>query len=138
MLNKRNLYVSDAIIPLKGVPILNDKNLLKEALEQMIKFKYGVCFCVKKNKKLCGILTDGDIRRKILNIQKPFSALLNDDLSIHINTNPKKIKIDQKLTIALKLMEKYKIWDMPVVDKKNNLVGMLHMHSIIKIINRKK
>lgn len=138
MLNKKKLYVSDAIIPLKGVPILNDKSLLKEALEQMIKFKYGVCFCVKKNKRLSGILTDGDIRRKILNIQKPFSALLNDDLGIHINTNPKKIKIDQKLTIALKLMEKYKIWDMPVVDKKNNLVGMLHMHSIIKILNKNK
>ena len=47
---------------------------LKEALESMMRLKFGVCFCVRDNGKLVGILTDGDIRRKILNIQKPFSA----------------------------------------------------------------
>ena len=48
---------------------------------------------VLKRMENSGILTDGDIRRKILNVQKPFSALLGDDLILHINKKPKKFLI---------------------------------------------
>ena len=103
----------------------------------MSKYKFGVCFCVKKDGKLSGILTDGDIRRKILKIQKPFSALLSDDLSNHINKKPKKIKSNEKLLSAIKIMEKNKIWDLPVVDKNQKLIGMLHLHPILKFFQKK-
>ena len=73
----------------------------------MSKYKYGVCFCVnKKSGKLLGILTDGDVRRKILNVQKPFSALLNDDLILHINKKPSKVLMNSSLSTAVRLMKK--------------------------------
>ena len=103
----------------------------------MSKHKIGVCFCIKQNGKLSGILTDGDIRRKVLNVQKPFSALLNDDLTIHINKKPKKINVNKNLATALKIMNKNSIWDLPVVDKKNNLIGVCHLHKIIKFFLKK-
>ena len=80
-----------------------------DALESMSKYKYGVCFCVnKKSGKLLGILTDGDVRRKILNVQKPFSALLNDDLILHINKKPSKVLMNSSLSTAVRLMKKKK------------------------------
>ena len=122
MLNKKNLLVKDFIIPINKIAVLRENSLLKEAIELMSKVKYGVCFCIKKNGTLIGVLTDGDIRRKLLNIQKPFSALLTDDLIYHINKKPKKVRISQNLVPALRIMEKNKIWDLAVVNNKNILV----------------
>ncbi len=137
MLSKKNFFIKSLIIPNSKIPILGEKNILKEALEAMMKHKFGVCFCIKKNGKLSGILTDGDIRRKILNIQKPFSALLSDDLIFHINKKPKKVLINSNITKAFNIMKKNKIWDLPVVDKNNKLQGMLHLHPVVKFFLNK-
>ncbi len=137
MSRKKKLTIKDLVIKTTKIPILSPHSLLKEALEEMCKRKLGICFCIKDNGKLIGILTDGDLRRKILNIQKPFSALLNDDLEIHINKNPTKVKLNQTLTTALNVMKKKLIWDLPVVDKTNKLIGMLHLHPVVKALIKK-
>ena len=138
MSTKNKINLKDLIIDKSKVPIIDEKGLLKEALESMSKQKYGVCFCVKKKSgKLLGILTDGDVRRKILNIQKPFSALLNDDLVSHINKKPSKILVNSNLSTAIKLMKKKLIWDLPVVEKNNILIGMLHLHPVVKFFLKK-
>lgn len=134
MSTKKKIIVKDLIIKKKDIPVLRENSLLKEALESMSKYKYGICFCVNKKDKLLGILTDGDVRRKILNVQKPFSALLSDDLVLHINKKPSKILSKNSLSTALKLMKKKLIWDLPVVDKNNILIGMLHLHPIVKLL----
>ena len=138
MLNNKKFLVKDLIIKKKDIPVLREKNLLKEALEAMSKFKYGICFCVNSKGKLIGVLTDGDIRRKILNVQKPFSALLSDDLSMHINKKPSKVHGDNSLSAGLKLMKKKLIWDLPVVDKKNILIGMLHLHPVVDVLTKNR
>ena len=138
MYNKKKILIKEIIIKNKKIPILREQSLLKEALEKMSSNKFGICFCVNKKGKLIGILTDGDIRRKILNVQKPFSALLSDDLVVHINKKPSKIEIKSSLTSALNLMKKKLIWDLPVVTKKNVLVGMLHLHPIVKFLVKQK
>lgn len=135
MLNKKN--IKDLIIPKSKIPVLFEKNVLKDALDKMSKFKFGICFCVDKKGKLMGVMTDGDIRRKILNVQKPFSALLNDDFNLHINKKPKKILNTSSLISGLKVMKKNLIWDLPVVDKQNKLQGMLHLHPVVKYLLKK-
>ncbi len=137
MLNRKKISIKNFIIKRKNIPVLRETSLLKEALESMSKYKFGVCFCVNKRGKLVGILTDGDVRRKILNIQKPFSALLSDDLVIHINKKPFTIKENQNLVNALKIMKNKQIWDLPVVDNKNILIGMLHLHPIVDFLMKK-
>ena len=137
MSNNKKYSINSLIIPISKIPVLGEKNMLKEALEEMMKYKFGICFCVKKNGKLSGILTDGDIRRKILNVQKPFSALLGDDLLLHINKKPKKVFYNSNIDIAFKIMKKNTIWDLPVVDKNNHLQGMLHLHPVVKFFLEK-
>ena len=135
MSNKKR--IDNLIIPNSKIPVLYGKNLLKEALEQMSKYKLGVCFCINKKGNLVGVMTDGDIRRKILNVQKPFSAFLNDDFEEHINKKPKKIKLNSNLKNALSVMKKNLIWDLPVVDKNNKLQGMLHLHPVVNFLLKK-
>ena len=135
MLNKKK--ISDLIIPKSKIPVLLEKNVLKDALDKMGKFKFGICFCVDKKGKLIGVMTDGDIRRKILNVQKPFSALLNDDFDLHINKKPKKILNTSSLASGLRLMKQNLIWDLPVVDKLKKLQGMLHLHPVVNYLLKK-
>ena len=132
MSNKKKLSIKNILIPNTKIPIVNEKNILKDALELMSIYKFGVCFCINKKGKLLGVITDGDIRRKIIKIQKPFSALLTDDIKDHINKKPKTITINSSLRRSINIMKKNLIWDLPVVDKKNNLQGMLHLHPIVK------
>ena len=81
-----------------------------------------------------GIITDGDLRRKLLNSQKPLSAFMVED-SIKLSIKkPKTIKPKTKLLNAVKIMEKAKIWDLPVIDKNKKLLGMLHLHNAIKFL----
>ena len=138
MSNSKKILIKNLIIKKKDIPVLREQNLLKEALEAMSKFKYGICFCINSKGKLIGVLTDGDIRRKILNVQKPFSALLNDDLAMHINKKHLKISGDKSLLSGLKLMKTKLIWDLPVVDKKNLLIGMLHLHPVVDVLIKKR
>ena len=39
--------------------------------------------------------------------------------------------------ISLKIMKHNQIWDLPVIDSKKNLIGMLHLHPIIKHLIKK-
>ena len=112
-------------------PIVQYNLILKETLEEMNKFNLGVACLVDKNYKLKGIITDGDIRRKLLNDQKPFSALFVDDSIKHAIKKPKSSTINKNIQETLKVMNKFEIWDMPIVEK-NKLVGLVHLHPAMK------
>ena len=51
MLIKKKYLINNLLIPISKIPVLGEKNILKEALEEMMKHKFGVCFCIKKNLK---------------------------------------------------------------------------------------
>ena len=49
----------------------------------MSQFNLGILCIVDEENRLKGIITDGDLRRMLLNIQKPFSAFFIDDVIKH-------------------------------------------------------
>ena len=61
--------------------ICSEKNTLRKALKIIDKNAMGVCFIVNSSNKLKGILTDGDIRRALLN-----NADLDSTVTDHMNT----------------------------------------------------
>ena len=128
--------VKDVMINIKNTPIAFENTIFKEVLKQMDKFKLGVVCIVGKKNKLKAIITDGDIRRTIINVQKPLAAILNDDAIIYATKNPVVIKNNSFLIDVIKLMGKYKIWDLPVIDNNSKLIGLLHLHPAIeKLLN---
>ena len=72
----------------------------------------GIISVVDKNDTLLGIITDGDLRRKLLKVQKPLSFLLIDDVVDHCIKEPLTTLLEVKLTDALKIMEDNEIWDL--------------------------
>ena len=115
-------------------PVMDEREMLKEALEAMGQSRLGIACIVDSDRKLLGILTDGDIRRKLLKVQKPFSAFFVDDALDHAILAPTTTHPDDTLVHAISLMGKKQIWDLPVVDDQGVLVGLLHLHPAIQAL----
>jgi CBS domain-containing protein len=128
------MLVSDVMMGLDRVPAVKENVILKEALEEMGRTRLGIACIVNGDNKLLGILTDGDIRRKLLQVQKPFSAFFVDDALDHAVRSPMTTKPGDTLIYAVDVMEQKQIWDLPVVDDKGTLVGLLHLHPAVQAL----
>ena len=128
------MLVSEVMMPLGRCPVIGERVILKEALEVMGQSRLGIACIVGEYNLLLGIVTDGDIRRKLLKVQKPVSALFVDDALVHSIRTPTTIKPDVSLKEAIVLMGLKQVWDLPVVDDTNNLVGLLHLHPAIEAL----
>jgi len=125
--------VREVMLNIDSFPIVTETTILKVALEKMDIFGMGIA-CIKNNdNQLLGIITDGDIRRKLLFMQKPLPAFFIDDVINQTVKNPTTVSSDMSLTDAVSLMEEKQVWDLPVVDN-GKLVGLLHLHQAIKKI----
>ena len=132
---REDLFVSDVMLPLGSCPLAKQHTILKEVLDEMNIHGLGVVCIVDGEMKLLGIITEGDLRRKILQSQKPLAALLADDVSNHAIKTPISVSENFSLVDAVLLMSKKKVWDLPVVSQDKTLIGLLHLHhAIAKII----
>ena len=78
----------DIMLNTEQFPIVAETSIFKETLEKMSLYNLGVACVIGSQNNLTGIITDGDIRRKLLNVQKPFSAFFVDDTIDHAIKNP--------------------------------------------------
>lgn len=128
------LLVRDVMLPLERFPVVDQRVILKEALEAMGQYRLGIACVVDGERKLLGILTDGDIRRKLLKVQKPFSAFFVDDAVDHAIRSPVTARPTDLLAHSVDVMGKKQIWDLPVVDEGGKLVGLLHLHPAVQAL----
>ena len=136
MSTRTKTLVRDVMLGIDEIPVVSEKTILKEALETMDRFKLGLV-CIVEGEEFKGIITDGDIRRLLTKIQKPFSALLGDDVIRYCVQDPKTISAEAKLEDAIALMGEKKVWDLPVLSEKK-LIGALHLHPAIKAVMNPK
>ena len=128
------MLVSEVMIPLDRMAVIGETEIMKVALEVMGRSHLGIICIVNEKNKHLGILTDGDIRRKLLKVQKPFAALLVDDALEHAIRRPTTIQPSMTLKDAVVLMGEKKVWDLPVVNSEGVLVGLLHLHPAIQAL----
>ncbi len=130
-----DLTVADVMLPPDEAPVVEPKMFLKNSLEVMSDKSLGIaCIVEPEGGALAGIMTDGDIRRMVLKDQKPFSALMADDVIDHATTAPTTVTPDTPLKDALELMERKRVWDIPVVEESGTFAGLLHLHPAIKAV----
>ncbi len=132
------MKIKDVMIPLEDFPVVRETLFFKEALEIMSEKKLGIACVVDENNFLKGILTDGDLRRKLLKVQKPLSSLFVDDCIEHAILSPISINSNTSLLEAIEIMGNNKIWDLPVVDIEGKLIGLLHLHPVVKSLLNEK
>ena len=84
------------------------KSSLNEVNKKIDENGMGVCFYVSRTGKLLGVLTDGDIRRMLSNVQKPLAALMSDDVIVHAIKSPTTVTASTYLQDAIDIMGKNK------------------------------
>lgn len=128
------MNIDKIILKPGSFPILNQEAVVKDAIDIMNQYKLGSVCVVNKSNKLIGIITDGDLRRKLVKFQKPFPEFMNNEIKFLCSKRP--ISISRNITKkkVLKIMNSKKIWDLPVVDSKKKLIGIIHLQDLLKVI----
>ena len=124
-----NQTVESRLIPLSKLPLISKEDNLKKALDLMEK-RLGIALIIDSDKKLLGVLTDGDLRRLLLTRQDPLPALLVSPAITYGNRSPKSISVDTTIDLAREKMVAEEIWDLPVVSSDGVVLGLLHRHSL--------
>ncbi|RLD26556.1 MAG: IMP dehydrogenase [Bacteroidetes bacterium] len=105
--------------------ILNNDAIVGDALQLMAENKIGGIPVVDKNNKLVGIVTNRDLR-----FEREFKKPVIDVMT---SENLVTVKEGTGLEEAEKIFQKHKIEKLPVVDKLNELVGLITYRDIIKL-----
>jgi arabinose-5-phosphate isomerase len=122
------LKVSDLMKSGDSMPIVNETVTVSEALMEMSKKSLGMTMVVDAKNKLLGIYTDGDLRRTLDKNLDIRTTSVQKVMSV----NPKNIRSDKLAVEALRIMEDFLITALVVVDDKQNPLGVIHMHDLLK------
>ena len=126
-LGKKFYKVKDLMIKAKDIPILSGRTKINEAIYPISSKGLGLTL-IKKNNKVVGIFTDGDLRRSIE--RKIDTHLIS--LSEVMTKNFKWLEENELITKAISHMEKNKIFSLLVKNKKGKIVGLIRMHEILE------
>jgi arabinose-5-phosphate isomerase len=132
MIGKRLLLkVDDLMHTGEKNPIIDVNSSMEEILNKLIYTRLGAVSVVRDN-KLVGIITDGDLKRILRSSKERFFSLKAKDI---MTKNPIWISTGSKAIEALRLMEdrESEISELPVVNEKMEVMGLLRLHDLVKI-----
>jgi arabinose-5-phosphate isomerase len=119
--------VSDIMLTGERIPQVGKGTLMRDALAVVDRMKLGATLVLDESGKLEGIITDGDIRRAIVNVD----AIWTLPVESVMTQNPKSIDADTPAYDALRLMEETEITVLPIVEASRVVCGILHLHDIL-------
>lgn len=122
------LKVSDLMAKDNAIPKVTLGTSLMLAIEEMSKKGLGVVCVINGNGKLCGIITDGDLRRILEKRVDIYSVIVDDFMT----QKPYKVESDILAVDALVLIKEKSINSLPIVDRENNLIGTITWQLIVK------
>ncbi len=107
--------------------LINENNTIRQCIKQMNNTGNKILFCINNKKKITASITNGDIRRALF---KDIS--MNTKIIEIANKNFKFVYNTQIITDTLELMEQYKIYNIPVLNKKHELVNVFSYNDFIE------
>lgn len=120
--------VHDLMITGDKMPVVSDDETFTNVINTISEYKLGMAMVVDSDRKLSGVLTDGDIRRTVIKYHDISKLRIKDVMT----SNPKRITSDAYAASALNLMEKFSITALAVVDENNVPVGVIHVHDLLR------
>jgi len=127
-LGKKWLRVGDLMHRGEDLPTVKASTPLLEAVYVMSSKKLGVAAVVDGRGKLKGIVTDGDLRRMIeRGVDFPGTPVRDV-----MHTDPWCVEERELGVQALRLMESKAITALTVTDSRGKLVGLIHMHDLLR------
>ena len=107
--------------------LLKPTSTIKEALNIIDSGAMQIALVVDENEKLLGTLTDGDIRRGLLN-----NLTLDESIETIIFKTPTVCTTDDTKEKILEIALAKKLHQIPIVDKDGKLVGIKEVDALLK------
>jgi arabinose-5-phosphate isomerase len=125
-LGRRVLEVRELMRRGDDVPRVFVDASLSDAVREMSAKKLGMTCVTNSDGRLAGILTDGDLRRRLLRHERPIEGTAAEAMT----RDPVTIAPDRLAGDALRLLEDRKITSLAVVDEGGLLLGVLQIHDL--------
>jgi arabinose-5-phosphate isomerase len=123
----KRLFIKVKDLMKKDFPVADEDESLKSAIIKMTEGKIGHVLFLDE-KKIKAILSDGDLRRAMMSDKFD----LNENAINFATKNPKTINENVLASDALRFMEDNKIQLLPVVNDKDEVVGVIHIHQLVE------
>ena len=121
--------VSDIMIK-RNIPLVNGNSKFSQLLDKTTKSNLGIAIILDDNKKLVGVISDGDIKR----IMKENKNAESIQIKKVMTKKPVIVGPNILAAEALSVLEEKNINALPVIDK-DKVVGIVTIKDIIKSIN---
>lgn len=106
--------------------LISESSTIKQALEIINSEALRVAVVVDQNRKLLGMVTDGDIRRGLLN-----DLVLTDAVSKVMNSKPFTAEQGTSKEALIDIMEHNQILSVPLLDINDKVVGLETLHGAL-------
>ena len=125
-LGRRLIEVEHLMHTGDGVPSVRTEADLGDAVREMSAKRLGMTCVTDGEGRLVGILTDGDLRRRLLRVDRPLQGTAGEAMT----RTPITIPLRSLAGEALRIMEEKKITSLPVVDEDWRVAGVIQIHDL--------
>ncbi|OGW26216.1 MAG: D-arabinose 5-phosphate isomerase, partial [Nitrospirae bacterium GWC2_42_7] len=123
------IKVKDLMHTGSAVPLITPDASMTAAVMEISSKRLGLTVVSDADKKMLGIVTDGDVRRGIEKWGKAFFDIKAGEAMIK---DPKTIAGEELAAKALSVMEKLSITSLVVLDVEGRAEGVIHLHDILR------
>jgi arabinose-5-phosphate isomerase len=118
--------VSD-VMTTDNLPLLPESATMREAVVQLAE-RRGIAIVTGKNGSVAGVITTGDLSRLMEHEENVFPI----SVTRVMNRNPKVAQADELGSAVVYRMETHGIIAMPVLDGEDQIVGVIHLHDLMR------
>ena len=128
-LGARLSFVRDIMHKGDEIPLVATGSAMREAIIEMSGKRFGCVGIVDGNGRLSGIITDGDLRRRM----EKSGDFINEPVDAIMTTKPITISPDLMAAEALALLNDKRRSVLLVVDEAQRPVGVVHLHDLLHL-----
>jgi len=126
------LKVRDVMHTEEEIPTVQETTPMREVVLEMSAKKLGMTTVITKNGAFSGVVTDGDLRRLIRDVNREQEDIFSLPASQVMNAAPKTILAEAMAAEAVHMMETFSITTLVAIDKQGLVKGVVHLHDLLK------
>jgi len=137
-LGRELLRVADVMHVGAEVPTVQPTTLMPDIIHEISRKGFGITTVVDSERRLLGVISDGDLRRLMEHQPEAFlqltaAAALEGRQTRH--PRPRTARATDRAVAALRAMEAYRITSLVVVDAGQHVEGLVHLHDLWGVLS---
>ena len=125
-IGKKLLRVGELMHRGEAVPRVLESAPMPDVIYEMSRKSLGMTVVTDRQGILAGVISDGDLRRLLQKSSDPLKLTAGQAMT----RRPQTISEDALATAALAKMEEMKITSLVVIDAKQTILGVVHLHNL--------